>query len=357
MDLRAAAWRPLHPEPIDQGDPYVLRIPDGIDAAYRYYAYCSGEGGHETDAFPVYGSNDLVRWRRFPRNALRADLTRAFWAPCVRYVPHLERPYVMLYSHSVGLDTEAHIGHCIYRADSGRPEGPFVFSGENLTPQLDFAIDPDLFRTPDGRLVMAFATDFITGPPLGTGLAVAEIDEDLTALKAGFQVLARASADWQVYDPARVMVWKQIPGVDWAKDRVRWYTMEGPAGGIVSPGGKAVVLYSGGCYFEFYAVGALVEVPGPVTSGAARADASHSQQPLPAFVDLAADGRTFVLQPHPEAGIFGPGHCSVVEGPDGETVVVFHARFGSPDAPRQLALAVLEWRDDVPFCAPPRPLT
>ena len=40
----------------------------------------------------------------------------------------------------------AHIGHAIRRADAVAPEGPFQDSGEVLTPDLDFAIDPDVYR-------------------------------------------------------------------------------------------------------------------------------------------------------------------------------------------------------------------
>lgn len=56
-------------------------------------------------------------------------------------MPELKRPFVMLYSRAIGIETQAHIGHTIRRADSDRPEGPFVDSGHVLTPDIDFAID------------------------------------------------------------------------------------------------------------------------------------------------------------------------------------------------------------------------
>ena len=31
------SYRPLYPESADQGDPYLLAVPDGVEAAHRYY--------------------------------------------------------------------------------------------------------------------------------------------------------------------------------------------------------------------------------------------------------------------------------------------------------------------------------
>ncbi len=162
-------------------------------------------------AFPVYGSDDLVGWHRLGR-ALRTEHWGSHWAPCVRWVPGLARPYVMLYSRAIGVGEEGHIGHAIRRADATKPEGPFVDSGHALTPDLDFAIDPDVYRLPDGSLKVAFAMDFVADEPYGTGIVEADIDEALTELRSAPRVLARPRFDWQVYEPARVMPWKSIPG-------------------------------------------------------------------------------------------------------------------------------------------------
>ena len=68
-------------------------------------------------------------------------------------------------------------------------------------------------------------------------------------------LLARPSEPWHLYDTARRMPWKDIPGVDWRSETVQWSTIEAPVGGLVSPGGRRTWLYSGGCYFGFYASG------------------------------------------------------------------------------------------------------
>ena len=322
----SAFYRPLCPEDRDQGDPYLLPVPPDAARRFAYYVYVTGHDEAAGRAFPVYGSDDLLHWRPLG-GALVADLTRAHWAPCVRYVPGLARPFVMLYSRAIGLGEEAHIGHKLRRADSASPEGPFVDSGHVLTPDLDFAIDPDVYRLRDGALRLAFATDFVDDPPLGTGLVEARISEDLTEILSPPEVLARAQYDWQVYNPARKLPWKSIPGVDWRTDTVRWHTVEAPAGGLVSPAGHDVYLYSGGCFLGYYAIGALVRD-------------EHGN-----LVDVAGEDGTVVLRPRPEAGFFAPGHCCWFTGPDGQPYLMFHARYGAPDALRQMSLAPLHWTD------------
>ena len=334
-------FRPLYPEDRDQGDPYVFTAPPG--ARFAYYVYVTGEDPTAGRAFPAYGSDDLLTWQPLG-GVLEADTSKSHWAPCVSYVAGAERPFVMLYSHGIGQGEQGHIGHAIRRADAAAPEGPFVESGHLLTPDLDFAIDPDVYRRPDGRLYLAFAMDFTDDPPLGTGIVEAPIADDLTHLLAPPQLLARAGHEWHVYDPARKLPWKTIPGVNWETDSVRWHTVEAPVGGLVSPAGREAYLYSGGCFFAYYAVGAL-----------ARDDAG-------AVTDLSKDEQSIVLGPHAERRLFAPGHCSYLRLGDEALLggasptneyLMFHARFGAPDAARQMALAPLRWTaEGLPYTRP-----
>lgn len=329
----STAYRPLHPEPRDQGDPYIFAPPPEGGAAARFYVYTSGEDPVAGGAFPVYASDDLVTWRALG-HALRIGRPSAHWAPSVRYVPGLTEPYVMLYSRAIGLGDEAHIGHAIRRAHARAPEGPFRDSGEVLTAAFDFAIDPDVYRLPSGSLNVAFAVDFVDREPYGTGIVEAAISDDLTRLTGEPRLLARPSFPWQVYDAARTMPWKAIPGIDWTSDTVCWHTIEAPVGGLVSPAGRAVYLYSGGCFFDFYAVGALVD--------------DGSEPPR----DVTGGEAGFVIRPEPARGFFAPGHCSLLEL-DGELLLMLHARFGSPQATRQMCLARLRWTaDDLPVAEP-----
>jgi arabinan endo-1,5-alpha-L-arabinosidase len=321
------AIRPHYPEQVDQGDPFILAIPPEVETRFRFYVYTTGEDPYAGRAFPVYAANDFANWQRLD-DALEIGQVSAHWAPCVRYIPELDCPFVMLYSRATGLGEEAHIGHKIRRAHAKQPEGPFVDSGHILTPDLDFAIDPDVYRLKDGSLNVAFAMDFVDDEPFGTGIVEAGISNDLTTLTSPPRILARPQYDWQVYEPARVMPWKKIPGINWETDKVRWSTIEAPVGGLVSPTGRQVYLYSGGCFFGFYAVGAVIE----------------DEQGL--LQDVSDGERNFVIQPQPEAGFFGPGHCSWLHLDEGDDYLMLHARFGSPDSKRQMCLAKLEWTED-----------
>jgi hypothetical protein len=337
------SYQPLYPQAADQGDPYLLAVPEGVAAAFRYYVYVTrdetsdGRGGTASPgAFPVFASDDLVTWTALGP-ALDADATRyAFWAPCVCYVPGLPRPYVMLYSHGAGLGEQAHIGHQIRRADAERPEGPFIVTGHVLTPDADFAIDADVYPAPDGTLRMAYAADFTDAEPYGTGIVEVTVSEDLTRVLSAPTVLARPSEAWHLFDAARRMPWKPIPGVDWRTATVRWSTVEAPVGGLINPQGRRVYLYSGGCYFGFYAVGALVED-------------EHGR-----LVNVTRGDRGWVLRSLPEHGIHAPGHCAWFRTADGRDWIITHARFGAPDAPRNATIVELLWDEDgLPYCPPP----
>jgi arabinan endo-1,5-alpha-L-arabinosidase len=238
---------------------------------------------------------------------------------------------VMHYSRALGAgEVDGHREHRIRRADSTGPAGPYRDSGDVLTADLDFAIDPDLRRRPDGTAVLTFATDYVDAPPYGTGLAEATLDPELRRITGPVRPVARARADWQVYDPARSMPWKTIPGVHWdAGDTVRWHTMEGPAS-LVSPAGVPTLLYSGGNFAGFYGVGVLRREAGT-------------------WVDTSPTPADCLLAPDPARGVHGPGHCSVLDT-DGGQLLCFHFRT-APERPRQFGIVPLRWgADDRPYC-------
>jgi hypothetical protein len=306
---------PLAPEPdVDQGDPFLVEAPPG--SPHRWYVYVTGAG------LPAYGSDDLLTWRRLGPT-LVTDGDAWCWAPCVRHVAGLPRPWVMVYSRARGAgEVDGHREHRLRRADSERPEGPFVDSGEVLTPDLDFAIDADV--SADGR-TLTFAADY-ADEPYGTGLWSAGVTGDLRRLTTPPRPVARARGDWQLYDPARSMPWKALPGVDWAAGAtVRWFTMEGPVS-LVSPAGVRTLLYSGGNFAGFYGIGVLREEAGR-------------------WVDLSPTPDRCLLAPMPERGVHGPGHCSVTGD-----LLCFHFRT-DPDQPRQFGILPLRWDDaDRPYC-------
>jgi hypothetical protein len=315
---------------VDQGDPFLLEVPAAERSLrrFRFYVYVTDAG------FPVYGADDLLDpsgWRRVGDSYPGIGIEPWCWAPCVRYVAGLARPWVMLYSRADGAgDPEGHQGHTILRADSISPEGPFADSGEVLTAGLDFAIDPDVHTRTDGSNWLLFATDFVDDEPYGTGLAHARISPDLRGLLSEPSVIARPSAPWQVFDSRRSMPWKTIPGIDWGRgDTVAWSTIEGPAA-TTSPGGREIVLYSGGNFTDFYGVGVI------------------AQDEAGGWTDLSRSPAEAVLSPQPQAGLFGPGHCSVLSS-EGQTYMCFHFR-AEAAALRQFAVVPLDWdmRTDLP---------
>lgn len=105
--------------------------------------------------------------------------------------------------------------------------------------------------------------------------------------------------------------------------------MEGPVA-LVSPGGRPTMLYSGGNYAGFYGIGVL------------RQDAAGR------WADLSPTPEDCLLAPMPERGVYGPGHCSVLDTPAGQ-LMCFHFRV-SPETPRQFGMLPLRWdRSDVPY--------
>lgn len=330
--LPSAFYRPLAPNDADQGDPYILEMPTGVDIPFRFYIYTSDDEPEQGRAILCYGTNDLREAALLGR-CLVDEIPRCHWAPCVSYLPSLEYPFVMLYSRSLGLGDECHIGHQIVRAHSKEPDGPFVESGNLLTPDDDFAIDPDVYTAPDGSTMLAFATDFVSDQPFGTGIVEQPVSSDLTRVLGARRVLARAKTDLQVYDPARVMPWKQIPGIRWERgDVVTWYTVEAPVH-LLSPRGKRVMLYSTGAFEkENYAVGALVED-------------EHGT-----MIDVTAIRNHFVIRSQPESQIYAPGHPSAIRIGNSDFLVI-HMRPGSVTAPRQMTIVPLWWTPDgLPFC-------
>lgn len=195
----------------------MLVLPDSVHAHHRYYVYVTGDLTSEM-VFPVYGSDDLIEWHSLGLSLVADIAPRAYWAPCVRYMPELKRPFVMLYSRAIGIETQAHIGHTIRRADSDGPEGPFVDSGHVLTPDIDFAIDPDVYRMPDGSLRLAYATDFVADAPFGTGIVEVTITEDLMRTLTPPTILARPVRDLMLLISSDVAQAMAPPQVGWSHE-------------------------------------------------------------------------------------------------------------------------------------------
>ncbi len=295
-------------------DPFVLRWKGA------YYAYGTGgppAPGKQPDGnlFPVLRSTDFARWE-WVAGALRpqADMA-ACWAP---EVAERDGTFYLYYSAAGAGGDE---NHRLRVATSDRPEGPFTDAGRVLLPDEDFTIDAHPFRDPkDGRWYLFFAKDFFTGERVGTGTAVVPLEDDMMTPAAPPVTVLRAALDWQVYQRDRTLYGRQWDA---------WHTVEGP-----------FVWERDGLYYCFYSGGNWKTPDYGVSYGVA-------DNVLGPYRDEWSHGGPSVLRGI-EGKVIGPGHNSVVVGPDGQTeFLVYHA--WDPDhTARRMCLDPLRWTPDGP---------
>ncbi len=309
-------------------DPFVLQHAGG------YYAFGTAPRTCPRErAIPVLYSDDLAHWTALGGalellpECLDVPLfdRRHYWAPEV-----VERrgTFWMFYSCSAGrCDRD---GLCVGSqrlrlATSKRPEGPFRDVGA-LFARDEFCIDPHPFCDPaTGQWYLYFARNLTDRHGLpGTALWVVPLGDDMRPVGPA-SVVMRASADWHVYHrnaPAFGQMWKA------------WHTLEGPH--IIVRDGRYYCLYSGGSWQgEGYGVGyGVADHPlGPWRDERAHEGAS--------FLRSTADQR-------------GPGHNSVVLGPDKQTSFVVYHAWDADHTARRMCIDPLVWsQDGRPHCDGP----
>jgi GH43 family beta-xylosidase len=303
-------------------DPFVLRH-DGV-----YWAYgTSGPDEPVSDThFAILRSTDLARWTFAGRALSEPPELRAaaFWAPEVAY---RDGTFHLFYSAG-GAEGE---DHRIRVAQATAPTGPFADAGVlgpervEVVPGEPFSIDPSPFRDPrTGRWYLFFVKDFFDAR-VGSGIAVAELADDMRATVGAPCPILRATADWQIF--ARDREWY---GRRWDA----WHTVEGPF--VVYRRERYWLFYSGGLWKGAnYGVGVAVadDVLGPYRE--------------PARPESGAS----LLRSTDE--LRGPGHNCVVTAPDGTTdVIVFHA-WDAAFTARRMFTASLVWNDAGPALGPP----
>ncbi len=313
QDVASSYTNPVYPEYF--ADPFVLRH-NGA-----YYAYGTGDrSSPDGRVFEVLFSTDLVHWRSLGAalEPLGADF-EDYWAP---EVAQFEGRFYLYYSAGIG---DQH--HRLRVAVSERPEGPFFDSGAVLTPNEPFSIDASPFCDDDGQWYLYYARDFLDGERLGTAISVAKL-ETMTRLSDESLTVLRASHDWQLYARSREMYGHTLD----------WHTLEGPF--VVKRAGRYYCFYSGGAWTE-------------PNYGVSYAVADH---PLGPWLEPESDGPT-VLQTVP-GQVIGPGHNSVIVGPNDQDYIVYHA-WDSARTARRMCIDRLEWtpqgpRTDGPSSSPQR---
>jgi GH43 family beta-xylosidase len=255
----------------------------------------------------VLRSRNLVDWQEMAgAMGPQPDDYPCYWAPEVTY----DNGRFYLY-YSVGDEATMHIRV----ATATAPAGPFTDHGVRLT-QEPFAIDAHVFVASDGRRYLFYATDFLEHERVGTGTVMDRLLDPFT-LAGQPRPVSRAYYDWQIYDPSRA-----------EKGGACWHTLEGPF--VLERKGLYYQMFSGGNWQNpSYGVGYAVSP---------NLDATDEWQ-------QACDGERVlpILRTIP-GRVIGPGHNSVVRGPDNRQLFCVYHRWGSDG--RQLAIDPLDWAGD-----------
>jgi len=213
-------------------------------------------------------------------------------------------------------------------ATSDSPLGPYQDVGEALTNlnTCPFAIDPHPFCDDDGQWYLFYARDFLDtegGVRVGTALFVDRL-QTMTKLAGEGKVVLRARSYWQRFLGDRLMYGEIYD----------WHTLEGPC--VRKHEGKYYCFYSGGRWeTEEYGV-----------------DYGVADNVMGTYSDIGNETGPRVLKSVPNF-VRGPGHNSIVLGPDGQTeYVVYHAWTQNMDK-RQICLDKLFWTLEGPRCQGP----
>jgi Beta-xylosidase len=295
-------------------DPFVWRAGDSF--------YAIGTGRDEADGnpgsrvFPLLRSNDLRKWESLESALIPPDQSVGvnFWAPEIA-----EHDGAFYLYYSVGFGDK---NHQLRVARSERPGGPYCDTGVQLIrpDKCSFAIDAHPFRDDDGQWYLFYARDFLDcaeGHRAGTALMVARMTS-MTSLENEGRTVLRARNDWQRFEANRLMY-----GAAWD-----WHTLEGPF--VRKHGGRYYCFYSGGRWEnETYGV-----------------DYGVAENPMGPFSDAGNETGPRVLRTIP-GRLIGPGHNSIVTGPDGHDYIVFHAWDVGMTA-RRMFVERLIWTEEGP---------
>jgi GH43 family beta-xylosidase len=273
-------------------------------------------------AIPLLTSDDMVNWKLHGGAYEVPDFAQGavFWAPEVAYE---NGKFYLYFSYA----TEG-LNHKLRVAVSENPEGPYQDAGALMANpgECPFAIDASPFRDDDGEWYLFYARDFLDHSNQARAGTALEADRlvDMTRLAGEPKTVLRARNDWQLFKAQRTMYGKVYD----------WHTLEGPC--VIKKGEKYFCTYSGGCYEgEGYGVdyGTADSVMGP-------------------YADTGNEKGARILRTVP-GKVLGPGHHSIVKGPDDKTdFMVYHAWDPGMTA-RRMHIDLLQWTDAGPRCKGP----
>ena len=276
-----------------------LADPAVLFHAGTYYLYPTGTG--DSRGFDVYASTDLRRWTKGPR-VLQLDAIHV-WAPDV-FRDADDGQFYLYYSANFRVGV----------AVAPDPMGPF----EDRGILVEDAIDPHLLRDDDGTYYLYFEAltdpwETARGLSIPTGRIFVQPMATPLELRGAPQLLLE-------------------PDESWERGLLR--IVEGPW--MLKRDGRYYLMYSGNAAFSSsYAIGYAVAASpmGPFEK--------HPANPI------AARG----------GGVFGPGHNSVVTGPDGELWMIYHQKASSDWAwDRYICIDRLRWGSEGQLEITPTPL-
>lgn len=303
---------PVYPDYF--ADPFVWKV------GATYFAIGTGAdeaaGRLHPRVFPLLTSPDLVNWREAGRALERSDLSLGdtYWAPEI--AQHDGQFYLY---YSVGHSDKA---HQLRVAISDDPLGPYRdFAGPLIScDDCPFAIDAHPFRDDDGQWYLFYARDFLDSDNAraGTALAVARL-ETMTRLSPDWKVVLRARYDWQRFQADRRM----YNGI------YDWHTLEGPF--LRKRDGRYYCFYSGGRWeTDSYGV-----------------DYAVAESPMGPFIDAGVPSGPRVLRTAVGRAL-GPGHNSIITGPDGATDFMIYHAWGPDMKARRLCIDPMDWTSNGP---------
>jgi beta-xylosidase len=299
-------------------DPFAWRSADGAwYAVGTGAAEAAGEAG-ASRIFPMLRSRDFARWELLPDALDPPGVEQGpdWWAPAAAEVDGRHYLY-----YSVG--DSAIPRHQLRVAVSDEPGGPYRdHAALTDTERMPFAIDPHPFLDVDGSWWLFYARDFLDregDAHAGTAL-VADRLIGMTRLAGKERVILRARHDWTLFAAKRTMY-----GRVWD-----WHTLEGPC--VVHRHGRYWCLYSGACwgnasYGLDYAVSDYVDGP---------------------YSDAGSEAGPRLLRTTPGV-VSGPGHATIVVGPDGGDYLAYHA-WDERGEVRSMRLDRLTWTREGPRC-------
>ena len=278
-------------------------------------------GGREM-AIPLLTSDDLVHWELQGGALLVPDFARGavFWAP---EVAHSNGRFYLYYSYA-----KAELSHELRVAISDNPAGPYEDAGPLLhqSDNCPFAIDAHAFQDDDGEWYLFYARDFLDtndGYRAGTGLVVDRL-VGMTKLDGKHKTVIRATQGWQRFKANREMYGAVYD----------WHTIEGPC--VRKRNGLYHCFYSGGCYLEAgYGV-----------------DYAVAENIVGPYVDTGNEQGARVLATVP-GKVIGPGHHSIVLGPDDRTEFLVYHAWDPAMTGRRMHIDPLEWTEDGPRSSGP----